>query len=70
MIKSKPCETLDAKLDMTEVMLYEDLLESSKLWRQTELVKGLDKTYRKKKQVKNTTRKLPEVKWISPSRIT
>ena len=42
-IKSKPCESPKAKLDMAQTMLYGDLMESQKLWRQTEGLVEVDK---------------------------
>ena len=42
-VKSKPYEPPKVRLDMSEVMLYGDLLESWKLWRYTEGFVEVDK---------------------------
>ena len=34
-LKNRPCKSTKAKLDMVEAIIYGDLLESWKLWRQT-----------------------------------
>ena len=44
MIKSKPCKSPISKFDMAEAILYGDLLESWKLWRQTEGAVDMEKS--------------------------
>ena len=44
-LKNRSCEPPKAKLDMSEVMLFGDLLESWKLWRQSEADKDIEKTF-------------------------
>ena len=58
-IKSKPCESLKDNLDMTEAMMYGDLLESWKLWRQTEGAVEVDEKFRENETGKEYTEKVP-----------
>ena len=44
-LRNRPCESPKAKIDMTEAMLFGDLLESWKLWRQSEADKDIEKTF-------------------------
>ena len=67
-IKNKPCEYPKTKLDMAEIILYGDLLERWKLWRQPEGVVEVEKKSIKKKQEKSTPRRFPEVIRVIPTR--
>ena len=68
-IKSNPCKSPKAKLDMTEVMLYGNHLESWKLWRQTEEVVEVEKISGKRIMGLNTRRKFPGVIELKHSRL-
>ena len=57
--KNKPCESSKAKLDMAEAMLYGDLLESWKLWRQTEGAVEVEKKFTKKETGEEYLKKVP-----------
>ena len=46
--ENRPYESVKAKLDMVEAMLFGELLESWKLWRKTEAKKEIEKTFRSK----------------------
>ena len=58
-IKSKPYESPKTKLDMAEAMLYGDLLENWKLWRQTEGAVEVEKKFREKDSVTQCMKKVP-----------
>ena len=47
-LKKLPCRSPKAKLDMTEAILYGDLLESWKLWYKTESEKNMESIFQKK----------------------
>ena len=66
--KNKPCESPKAKLDMAEAMLYGDLLESWKLWRQTEGAVEVEKKFVNKVQAKSISRRSQEVIKVTPTR--
>ena len=59
-IKNKPYESPKAKLDMAEAILYDDLLESWKLWRQTEgeVEVEVEKQFREKETGNEYTKKV------------
>ena len=47
-LKNYPCKSAKSKLYIAEVMLFGDLLESWRLWRQTETEKKFEKTFKSK----------------------
>ena len=47
-LKTYPCESPKSKQDMVGPMIYGDLIESWKLWRQTESEKEVEKTFKSK----------------------
>ena len=44
-LNNRPCKSPKAELDIAEAMLFGDLLESWKLWRQSEAEKDIEKTF-------------------------
>ena len=58
-VNIKPCESPKIKLDMTETMLNKDLLESWKLWRQTEGAVEVGKKFREMKTRTENIKRAP-----------